>query len=441
MIGRGNRPLPSSPSPTTLAQGEGPTEADTLTASSRAPSMMGAFSIPAYRTLWFGTVLAFISFQAWGPAQSVVAYHLTGNNHAVGFVVFGQGLAMVLLNPLSGAVADRLSKRLVILVGQVLACATMITVGVLIRTGAINIPLLAIGAFLVGSMFSFNGPARNALIGDLVPRDKLGGAVAFMQVGANFSRTAAPFMAGALLAWPLVGLAGTYFLMASILFFVIITYLKIPDAPVRVKEIETSVLQDVRGGIRFVTSSPRLFHSVVNFYVVAVLGMSYPVLMPGFVHHALGFGAAGVGILLGASAAGGVITSLIVASKANSEQAQFYVKLSSFALGVALVLTGLAPTFLLAILAMALVGGGASAFQTLNNVVALRRSTPAFYGRVMALMFIAWGLNATAGLPIGLLADAWGERTVFAGLGISLCVATLLFAAWEARLNPNEPVS
>ena len=155
------------------------------------PGIRGAFDVlrfPVYRTIWLGTIVSFFAFNTWGPAQGVVAFDLTGNNSAVGIVVFGQGLAQTLLNPLSGALADRVSKRNLVIGCQSIAFLMMLTVGILIRTGHINIVALGCASFVVGSMFSFNGPSRNALIGEVMPRERLANAISLIQVGGNFSR-------------------------------------------------------------------------------------------------------------------------------------------------------------------------------------------------------------------------------------------------------------
>src|SRR6266700_1549013 len=151
------------------------------------------------------------------------SFELTGRNGAVGFVVFAQGLAQSLLNPFTGAIADRVSKRDLVLACQVVAFVAMASAGILVVTHQINIVLLALAAFVVGTMFSFNGPARNALIADLMPGERLGNAIALIQVGGNFARTLGPFVAGALLSWSLFGAAGTYFVMAGIMVIVSLT--------------------------------------------------------------------------------------------------------------------------------------------------------------------------------------------------------------------------
>jgi MFS family permease len=345
---------------------------------------------------------------------------------------------MTLLNPFSGAIADRISKRFLIIACQLVAFVTMLVTGFLVFFDVINLELLALGSFTVGIMFAFNGPARNALIGDVVPEERLGNAIALMQVGANFARTAAPFLAGALLAWEAVGATGAYFVMAAVMFVVILTYQRLPATPVRENRNETSLLEDVRVGWRHVTSEPRLLQALIYFHTVAMLGFGYIVLMPGFSIDVLGSGNAGVGILLGAAAAGGVVTSLFAAGAADSRHADTLLYCASLMLGLALIATSVAPTLAVAVITMACVGGGSSAFQTLNNVVALHHSKQEYFGRVMGFMFIAWGFTNVAGLPIGFLADAYGERAVIAGMGVLLCLATVVFVIWGEAIKRRE---
>jgi len=399
-----------------------------------ASNTFDAFSVPTYRTIWLGTILAFVAFNMAMTAQGVVAYDLTGSNRAVGAVVFGQGVAMLILNPFGGAVADRFSKRLLILVAQVVIGSVMLSTAILIATDNISIFFLTVGAFVVGSMFSFLGPTRMSLLGEVVTGERIGNAMALIQVGGNFARIGGPFLAGALLAWPLVGSAGTYFLIASIFILVIATLYGIPDSPPRANRNQTNVLQDVRSGFSYLASQPRLLHSVVCFHLVTILGLSYIVMMPGFAKDVLDAGTAGLGVLFGVAAAGGFIMSVIVASLADSRRAPALLTVSSFALGIALILTSLAPTFAFAIVAMVCVGASSSAFQTLNNAIALKRSSQEFLGRVTGLMFLAWGLMSLCSLPVGFLADLVGERTMFAALGIVLCAVVLVLAVWEKRL-------
>jgi MFS family permease len=352
--------------------------------------------------------------------------------------MFGSGMAQMVLNPFGGAIADRFSKRMLILVSQVVLASVILTIAILIATDNIRILFLAIGSFITGSMFAVLGPSRTALLGDTVAEGRIGNAMALLQVGGNFARICSPFIAAALLV--VVGASGTYFIIFGLFIFVLVTMYQLPSTSSRPNRGETSVFQDVRIGIRYLWTHPRLLHAVLNFYFMTMLGMSSIVLMPGFAKDTLDSGTAGLGLLLGVAAASGFVTSVSVASLADSRRAPALLTVSSLVAGAGLIATGLAPNLIVAAVVGMFVGGGTSVFQTLNNAVALRRSEPAFYGRVASLMMIAWGLTNVVSLPVGFLGDAVGERAAFATLGVSLCTMSLLFALWGRQIDRKAGV-
>ena len=118
-----------------------PTE--TSAARAWADSTLAAFQFPVYRIVWLGSFLAFLAFNVSSTAQSLVAFDLSGNNHAVGTVMFGQGVAMILLNPFGGAIADRFNKRLLILGAQSAIGVVILAIAILLATGQISIFWLA----------------------------------------------------------------------------------------------------------------------------------------------------------------------------------------------------------------------------------------------------------------------------------------------------------
>jgi len=401
-----------------------------------AASTFDAFQFRDYRTIWIGSFIAFLAVNISSVAQGFVAYDLTGNNSAVGTVMLGQGVAMMFLNPFGGAVSDRFSKRLLILFSQFVIGGVSFSIAMLITTGHISILFLAVGSFTMGSMFAILGPARTALTGEVVSPERIGNAMALMQVGNNFGRIAGPLLAGLLLI--IAGTAGTYFIVAAMFIGVIAAYYHIPNGPPRRDRGDTSVFQDVRLGIGHVVENPRLKHSLISFYLVTMLGMSNIVLMPGYALSTLDAGKSGLGILMGAGAAGGFVMSLLVASLADSRRSSVILTGAALCAGVGLILTGLAPNLPVAVLTMVLVNGGTSVFQTLNNAAALRITNPRFFGRIVSLMMVAWGMNNLVTLPIGIYGDIAGERAALMTLGVALSIVVMLLALWERRIGPAE---
>ena len=404
-----------------------------------ANTTLAAFQFPVYRIVWLGSFIGFLAFNMSGVAQGVIAYDLTGNNRAVGTVMFGQGVAMLLLNPFGGAIADRFNKRFLIIVTQTVIGGVILAMALLLLTDNISILWLAVGSFTTGAMFAILGPSRTALLADVVSSARIGNAMALLQVGGNFGRICAPFLAGALLSIAAIGATGTYFIIAAMFVVVLLTMSHIPSSPPRARS--GSVLQDARQGLAYARGNARLLHALVGYYAITALGYSFWVVMPGFVKGDLQSSTASLGAVLGVTAGGGLIGSIIVASLADSPRASLYLKVSSLLAATMLALAGFAPSLLALMLVMAFMGAGISAFQTLNNSVALRHADPAFYGRIMGLMQIAWGLINLFSLPTGFIADAVGERGVLVGAGLILLLLLLVMSAWEHRIDRAEAVA
>ncbi len=148
--------------------------------------------------LWLGTLTSFFMATV---VNSVVAFELAGSNRAVGTVIFAQGLSMFAFGPVGGALADRWPKRRVVAIGQTATGVVFAALGALLVAQSIAIAHLAIGSFAIGMCFAFIGPARQALVGEIVPPERRGNATALALVANNASRIGGPAVAGGLLAW------------------------------------------------------------------------------------------------------------------------------------------------------------------------------------------------------------------------------------------------
>ncbi len=405
-----------------------------------ANSTLAAFQFPVYRIVWLGSFLAFLAFNVSSTAQSLVAFDLSGNNHAVGTVMFGQGVAMILLNPFGGAIADRFNKRLLILGAQSAIGVVILAMAILLATGQISILWLAVGSFATGLMFAILGPSRTSLLSDVVSPSRIGNAMALLQVGSNFGRVCAPVLAGVLLSWAVLGATGTYFLIAAVFVVVIVTMSQIPSSPPRGKRT-TSVLDDVKIGLNYTRRNRRLLQQLLGYYAITGLGFTYFVVMPGFVHNELGEGKAAVGVLYGVTAIGGFFGSIMVASLADSPRAHLFLKLSSLLTVAALIAVGFVRSYEGAVLILLFLGFGIASFQTLNNSIALRLSDAAYFGRVAGLLQIAWALINLVSLPVGFIADEIGEGATLSGAGAILLGVVLLLAFWESRIKTPGAVS
>jgi len=396
-----------------------------------------------YRVLWTGTTVAFLAFMMSGIVQSIVAFDLTGKNGAVGVVALGMGLATMFISPFGGVIADRVSKRKLVLIGQTIIGFNFLAVGILIVTDTITILTLAASTFVMGAVFAFIGPARQAWIGEIVGPDEMGNAIALQQVGMTGTRVVGPLVTAALVAIPFIGTGGAYLAMSGMFAFVIFSLTMLP--PTRARPTGgKSIMGDFKLGFSHIHSRPRLALLVLSFIGVIMFGFSYQVVLPGLLENELGRDADQMGLLFFAGAISGLVVTLVVASKAGGPNAWKMMIVGGFVLGGALAGTAFAQNFWQAMLWMFISGAGASAFQLLNNSLIMQNCDQAYYGRVMSLTMMAWGMNGVVGFPFGLLADATGERqTIFlmAVLVLTVVTATAALHVSLNRRSASQPVA
>jgi MFS family permease len=399
---------------------------------------LGALEIRDFRILFLGTLAAFTAFFTSTVILGVVAFELTGSNAAVGTAVFGQGLGMVFCGPLGGAYADRLPKRRVIAVGQMIAATGFGTLGVLYALDRIALWHLVTNSFVFGCAFGFLGPARQAMVVDLVPPATIGKAMALSNVANTMSRVVGPVVAGVLLDWDAAGPAAAYAVMSFLYATSSLSLLLLPKSRVRADAAEKHVVEDLLDGLRYAWHAPRLRLLLIFFVGVMLIGFPHVTLIPGLLENQLGRPSQDVTRYALAAAVGALASSITVSRFADSPRAiQIY---SAMALGFGIALAGLAaaPTFHAGLVAMVILGAASGGFHALNGAVIARETELVYMGRVMSLTFLAFAAFSLSALPLGLLADAFGERWVLLGMGIAVFAVAARMSILVARTKSAE---
>ncbi|MSQ61506.1 MAG: MFS transporter [Dehalococcoidia bacterium] len=384
-----------------------------------------------FRLLFLATTMAQLAFGMMSVAQGVLAFDLTGRNSAVGFVSLGQGLSMVALGPLGGALSDRISKRRLLLMTETSIGSMYAIIAGLVLTGTITIWFLATATLILGAMYAIMVPTRQAWIGDMLDGRELVTGIALQQLMNNATRIVGPLAAGALIALDSIGTGGTYTTMAAIFVFVVVVLALTEPTPPRARKQATSVASDLAGGLTYVWASPQVRLLILVFAGVVLSGFSYQIIMPGFLENELGRPASLLGWIYGAAAAGGVVTTLLILALGRSGNVRVMFGFGA-ALGVSLLLLSLAPSFGLTLVIAALIGASSSGFQMLNNINLMQRADPRFFGRVMAVAFMAMGIGSILAYPIGIVADHSGERATMALLGAA-CLGIVVIGVGASR--------
>ncbi len=393
-----------------------------------------ALANPQYRLLWIGSLFSMLAFMMQWTVQAVVAFELAGTNTAVGLVQLGIGLAMLILGPIGGVVADRVSKKPVVLWGQTIVATTFLVTGWMIVVGALTLPWLAALAAVMGLVFAFIGPTQQAWVGEIVPSEMLPNAVALSQLAANGSRVAGPLVAGTMLGSAAFGAGGAYLFMGSLFIGVLVAVGMLPVTRAKPASERRAASVELLDGFRYVTRNPAISTLMVLFVSVVVLGFMWQIVLPALLERHLDRSPTDVGLILTVNAVAALVVSLPLAGIVGTRWAWPALFGCAALLGVGFFLLAMASTFEAALIATIALGPGLSGFMLVNNALMMASTDPAYFGRVMSFTMLAFGFQGALSLPFGILADAIGERETLAVVGILLLSVTAVGALVALRL-------
>lgn len=328
----------------------------------------------------------------------------------VGLLATAQTLPFLLLAIPLGLLADRVPRRRVMLWAEVLRCAALLGLLLVVWSGHLSIAALALLGFVgaVGTVgFSVAAPA---LVPALVPAQQLGNANGQLELARSIAFAAGPALAGALVS--LAG-AGVTFVLASMLSMSAVVLLLRIHEPYRSPAPPRHPLLELRDGGRVVWRHPLLRPILLT---AVAWNISWFVLQAAYVPYAmraLGLGASGVGLTLAAYGAGMVLGALLAARLVATMPFGRAIQLGplvSVAAAAVMVATLLVPSGLLAGLAFFLFGAGPIVWTITSTTLRQVVTPQAMLGRVSSIFLtVNMGVRPLGAALGGMVGTAWGE--------------------------------
>ncbi len=389
-----------------------------------------------YRWFWLSMLLSFSALMMQNLARGWLVYEITSSPFALGMVSAAWGAPMLLLAIYGGAVTDRVNKRNLLIVSQVVTGIITAIIAVLIFTGAIALWHLMVAAAFTGVTFAFNAPGRQAIIPELVTGKDLMNAIALNSMGTNLMRIGAPALAGVLIA--VIGVAGVYFISVG-LYAAAVATLYMISFPGRVEgKATTSVTADVLEGLKYIGRSPVILSLLVLAFVSVLIAMPYMQLMPAFVVDILDAGAPGLGWLSAAGGTGALAGALGIASLGNFRKKGRLMLGIAFGFGILLAVFALSKSLTVALVLIFGVGLANNGYLVVNNTLIQINIPNWVRGRVMAIYSMTFALPLLGALVVGAIAEKIGVPMVIAGAGAIVALFVLALGIFYPRLRRLE---
>jgi MFS family permease len=382
---------------------------------------------PVYRIYFLGVLGQFASQSMQTVTGSLLIYRLTGSPVLLGTMSLANAIPMIIFCIFGGAIADRVQKKRLIVIGlfaatlMLLGVALCLVFGILDQSHPYSWLIVIANSFMTGCIFGMMLPARQAIIPEIVSRDHAMNAIALNMLGMNVLSLIGPAIGGFLIDSS--GFAACYFCMAALNLYGGIMLLFMPHSSPLNKQT-SNILRDILEGFSYVRRDFRILFILTFTTLVLVFSMPFQTMLPIFTDDILKVGAKGLGILMSVSGAGALVGSFVLASLPNRKRGLLLLS-SALVVGAALLVFALSRSMTLSLCVVAILGLGQTLRGTVSAALLQSYTEPAYMGRVMSMIMMQWGIMSLGTFGVGLLSDVLPVQWVISGIAIILLVISV----------------
>lgn len=377
-----------------------------------AAGRYGALDIPAFRTWFIASIISNIGSWMQIVGQGWLVLQLTDSAFYLGLVGLVRAVPTIVFSLIGGVLADRFDRRRILLVTQSVAGGSSLLLAALTWTGVVTVWHILSIAFVSSVFFAVDNPTRQALVPDIVGRERVTSAIGLNSAAWNGAAIVGPSVAGVLLT--VVSAAGLFLVNGLSYLAVIGAVLVLPELPRR-GAARRSAAGQLADGLRYISGARAVWGLLLLIAVPSVFARPYIQLMPIFARDILGRGSAGYGLLMAASGIGALIGALVTASLGNYQRRGRLLLGVTFALGLTLIAFAESRSFGLSLGLAALLGGASTLMMSLTNTLLQGIVADEMRGRVLSVYtLIAGGLMPLGSMVLG---------SAGAAIGVPLAVA------------------
>ncbi len=385
-----------------------------------------------FRLLWFGQLISIAGSQMQTVAINWHIWQLTQSPLALGLIGLARLLPIIVFSLIGGILADKRDRRRVLLVTQTAMMLVAMMLGAITDLGLVTPLAIYVLSALAAAAVSFDNPARQALVPNLVPREHLTNALTLNSILFQLTTVLGPGLAGVVIAASGVG---TIYWINAASFLAVLAALVLMRPPPQDRlqsNGQQSNLHALREGLHFVVHQQIIFSTMLLDFL-ATFFSSANTLLPIFATSILHVGAIGFGILSAAQSIGSVATGAVVSLLGDIKEKGAVLLLSIGLYGLATILFGFSNLPLLSVFFLALLGAGDTISTILRQTIRQLVTPDHLRGRMTSvnMIFFLGGPQlgeVEAGIAAALFGAPWS--VVIGG------AATLILVALTGAMVP-----
>ncbi|MFO1189247.1 MAG: MFS transporter [Alphaproteobacteria bacterium] len=400
----------------------------------RLARALGPFAMADFRRLSLAGFAVFVVRWLEILAVGVFVYQHTGSAFLVALISMLRPLGMMTLGAFIGDLADRMDRRLVLLLVVATLLITSIVLGVLAHADALEVWHLIVAGIINGIVGTFDIPVRRLMLGNAVGPDRLSAAMSIDVASHNASRMLGPLLAGIVLSR--VGMDGIYGVSAILHLIALVAVIRVRQrGPVdsapgpSVSSPLLDVIERLRDGLHLARHDPRLFGTLIVTVIYNIWAWPFISMIPVLGHDNWNLGAEGTGYLASMDGVGAFTGAIVIAFLVRPGLYRvFYVGGAAMFMIMAIVFA-LVPSAALGGAALLTLGFCGAGFSIMQSTLAFLSAPPDMRGRILGVLSVCIGIGVIGFLHLGLLADLIGARWAT----VLMCAEGLLAFALTRR--------
>jgi len=396
---------------------------------------LGSLANRDFALLWMGTNFAVTAGQMNQVARGFLVYQLTDSPQLLSAVVVAEVAPLLVLSLLGGTIADRLDRKALVIVGQMVLGLNGVFIAVSVATDTITWQHLLATALVQGVAWALTIPARHALVPQIVGQRMIGNAVALAGAGMSGSILIGPVIGGALYGW--FGPGGVYSVIAGMSVVAVMFTMLVKRPAVDAAPVKSPMLSEIASGLAYIWHDRLVQVMLLVALAVSLLTTPLRALLPVLVVDVLHRDAQSLGLLVSAAGGGALAGSLAIASLGRKGRGLMFLMAGIFS-GIALVVVAMLTSYVAAVAVLAIFGLGEAGHRVLTQGLIMEHAEDRFRGRLMSVNEMRLGIAFLGVLPAGLAVDRFGIEGTLAVLGVAAIVASVLALAtqgWLRRLQ------
>lgn len=397
-------------------------------------SVLNCLRTRNYRLFFFGQGTSVIGNWMQDTARAWLVYRMTGRADMLGIVAFAATIMPLFVSPIAGVLADRVSRRRLLVIAESLFLVQAIVLSGLVFSGVIQVWHILLLSLTGGLIFGCEMPIRQSLVAMMVERkEDLPHALALNSFLVNGARLVGPVTAGTIIAFferrdphDYTG-EGVCFLLNAVSYIAVIIALLMMRFPANLVPRATGhVLRSLAEGARYVRDFTPIRTAMVLLSIISLIGFPCYTLLPVFARDILHGDASTQGSLQMSMGAGAVIGAIAIARRNTLVGLDRILGWGPIVFGAAMIGFSLSHNVWLSRAILVVAGLGNMTLMVNNNTFVQTLVDESKRGRVMGLYSLALlGVGPFGSLFAGYMAQRYGAPIMLV-IGGSFCILTAI---------------